>query len=152
MQEIINRVYDWNDQVDKLRGKPAEFNFELEWDMLREEIKETQEAMDLHQTEKIADWLVDIIVVWIGSCKKMGIPADAKVVFHNIYAEVISNIVGTAYTEMLKLYGKEATEKAINEVIDCLYTRLGEWAHFREDGKFIKCPNFREPNLSFLYE
>ena len=55
MQEIINRVYDWNDQVDKLRGKPAEFNFELEWDMLREEIKETQEAMDLHQTEKIAD-------------------------------------------------------------------------------------------------
>ena len=64
------KVIEWN---EKAGNEKWDIDYELEYNMLLEELQETREAMQKDDVREIVDWLIDIIFVSIWSLHKLGL-------------------------------------------------------------------------------
>jgi predicted HAD superfamily Cof-like phosphohydrolase len=64
------RVIDWNVKAGNLQG---DIDYELEVNMLKEELMETMVAMNNNDKIEIVDGLIDLIYVATGTLHKLGL-------------------------------------------------------------------------------
>lgn len=126
MQEQINKVKEFHDTFLVENGKPLsllpESEFILRHKLMEEENKEYLEACWAGNITEIADALGDQLYILCGTILKHGLQHKIVEVFEEIHSSNMS--------------------------------KLGENGKpvFREDGKIIKGPGYRKPNITSILE
>lgn len=165
--EHIKRIYEWNERVDEMRDMAMDsviavhdldpknnsvridFPYSLnDWlRMYYEEKQEYTEAMLSGDKQEIVDAIVDQFVIAIGEIRKCAISDYyERIAF---WEEIADNAYNWSWYDN-NWVGNDEFNKAITEVIDALFTRFWPGAYIDENGKFIKDPNYRKPDLSFI--
>jgi len=126
-QEYIDRIFMWNEERELLNN----FDRELEFRLLKEELDELYQAETENNIHEQIDAILDICVVFIGSC--------IKAALHNINLQdnlqsykVFESIVNSAFESITKL-GYEP-KCAFNECLLEIESRTGRIVN----GKFMK--------------
>ena len=97
-QPYIDRIIMWNEERELL----STFNVETEYAMLMEEYKELQEALLAGNTYETIDAILDICVVFVGSCFKATL-CGANIQTTLPAYKLFATIVETAFEEIRKL-------------------------------------------------
>jgi hypothetical protein len=134
-QQYIDRVFMWNEERELLNH----FDGDLEFRLLNEELDELQQAEEQGDIYEQVDAILDICVVFIGSCIKASL--------HKVNLQdnlksykVFESIVETAFESITKL-GYEP-KCAFNECLLEIESRTGRIVN----GKFSK---WREGDKEF---
>ena len=79
MNNMVERVVDWNLIAGNYRGDlehPPWTSVYRQYELLREEFKETQDALDSRDITEVVDGAVDCMVVCIGLMNRLGLSKD----------------------------------------------------------------------------
>lgn len=153
---MYNLIAHWNEQAHKIAGMPLDFNEERERAMFEEEYQEFFNATTpAEKLDALAD--MQFLIHWIGYKDKQ---RDSQMVawWQNILADCLEtmksdNIMNNILDEQQIAYLKEMIiDIALAEVIKANYTRFWEWCYIREDGKFMKSPNYTKPDLQWIVD
>lgn len=158
MFELIEKIYEWNDRVDKMRDEWKFFSYSKWCSLIIEELFETVTWLIDKNDAETADWLWDIFFVLVWELKNQW--ATAKEVYETVCVHrnnyptrrtfTFEQELWTTLNLLDRKFGRENEYKIINEIIDSNFTRFSEWCFVNENWKFIKGYEYRKPNFSFL--
>ena len=132
MQKQIEQVIEWHIKFNAtFRDKPCPFDD-------RDENIALLRLRGRIMTEAVKDWTVEAIY-------NADIDSRAKELANILYV-----VFGTIITEGLQ----DKIEQVFDEVHKSNMSNLGEDGKpvMRADGKVLKCKNYKEPDLSFLFD
>ena len=149
---MYNLIAHWNETAHKVAWMPLDFNEERERAMFEEEYQEFLSATT--PAEKL-DALADMMFLCYGIIYKWGSMGTYTM---SRYEECLKTMKFkddfkyNVLPENTQPIRTDIVNIALAEVIKANYTRFWEWCYIREDGKFIKSPNYQQPDLQWIVD
>lgn len=162
-KEHIERIYAWNEWAG---NKAGEIDYNLEYRLYNEEFQEFNDAVKIQDKKEIVDGLIDMMIVFIGSCYKKGYTVDKIVDIikgsdntpcHDEYLQGLQRgalsvfrggaNINNIITHYLPQVCKD-TDWAIEEILESNESKFVDWKAIFKDGKIQKWPNYFKPNLT----
>ena len=145
---FLNAIRLWNEKAHQVTGMSLAYNYDTEHKMFMEEFCE---FVEWKTAEEKLDAIADMffLLEWM-LCKDEWEDYDS-VWFHQQYRKH-ENMAMACLDSMDSVDNQMVIDLAIMEVIKANNTRFWEGCYKNKDGKFIKSPNFTQPDLWWIVE
>lgn len=145
---FLNAIRLWNEKAHQMTGMSLAYNYERENKLFLEEYCEFVEwKTEADKLDAIADMF--FLLEWMLSKDEWEDYESAE--FHKQYRkhEVMAQ---TCLASMDSVDNEMVIDLAVMEVIKANNTRFGEGCYKNKDGKFIKSPDYKQPDLDWIVE
>lgn len=124
---------------------PSKTRSQLRIDLIAEELKELQEAVDNHDIVEVADALCDLQYVLAGAVLEFGLGTKFKTLFEEVHRSNMSKACKTIEeaNETIAHYKQKNNVDAYYKEVDGLYL-----VYRQGDGKTLKSINYSPADLS----
>ena len=145
---FLNAIRLWNEKAHEITGMSLTYNYERENKLFLEEYCE---FVEWKTAEEKLDAIADMyfLLEWM-LCKDEWEDYDT-VGFHQQYRKH-ENMAMDCLDAMDSVDNQMVIDLAIMEVIKANNTRFGEWCYKNKDGKFIKSPEYKQPDLWWIVD
>ena len=145
---FLNAIRLWNEKAHQITGMSLAYNYDTEHKTFMEEYCEFVEWKTVEdKLDAIADMY--FLLEWM-LCKDEWEDYES-VEFHKQYRKH-ENMALDCLESMDSVDNHMVIDLAIMEVIKANNTRFGEWCYKNKDGKFIKSPEYKQPDLNWIVE
>ena len=145
---FLNAIRLWNEKAHQVTGMSLSYSYAVENRLFCEEFCEFVEWIT---PEDKLDAIADMYFLLEGMlCKDEWEDYDS-VWFHQQYRKH-ENMAMDCLDAMDSVDNQMVIDLAIMEVIKANNTRFGEWCYKDKYGKFIKSPEYRQPDLWWIVD
>lgn len=145
---FLNAIRLWNEKAHQVTGMSLAYNYNTEHKNFMEEYCEFVEATTPEdKLDAIAD--MQFLLEWM-LCKDEWEDYDT-IGFHQQYRKH-DGMLATCLESMDSVDNDMVFDLAVMEVIKANNTRFWEWCYKNKDGKFIKSPEYKQPDLGWIVE
>lgn len=145
---FLNAIRLWNEKAHQVTGMSLAYNYNTEHKNFMEEYCEFVEwKTPEDKLDAIAD--MQFLLEWM-LCKDEWEDYDT-IGFHQQYRKH-EGMLSTCLESMDSVDNDMVFDLAVMEVIKANNTRFGEWCYKNKDGKFIKSPEYKQPDLDWIVE